>query len=346
MNAFTRCVAGVAGLAILGVSGALAAREPFPAHGPIPYRHQHPLYLQSLGLTPMRAVALPRGDGVVGLRMEHSNIFEQFINTTADVRIDTEQLRMTVDLAYGLPHNFTLEAEIPFVHTGGGRLDSFLQWWHSVLGVPNAGREFFTNDQHVFRILDRPSGAERYQVAPIPLALGDASLRLRHHLVTETARRPAIGWFAACEFPTGKRSQGLGNGNLDYGVGLLMEKNEGRWHGYFNGGYFVSAGTPALADAIHPIQFNYVVGGEFSVSRQVALHAQLHGGTPLLTGLGDTRWDSFPLDLMMGMSGEHPVGAHGERILWQVGLSEDLNANGPSIDVTLFGRVGWRWKGL
>lgn len=322
------------------------ARGPFPAHGPIPYRQQHPVYLQVLGLTPMRTAPLPRGDGAVSLRMEYSNVFEQFLTPTTDLRIDVEQIRTAIDVAYGLPYGFTLEAELPFVHTGGGRLDAFLQWWHRILGVPNAGREFFPNDQHAFRILDRPSGATRYEVAAVPLALGDASVRVRRQLVAETARRPAIGWFAALEFPTGKRSQGLGNGNLDYGVGVLLEKSAGRWHGYFNGGYFVGAGTPALADAMHPVQFNYLVGGEFSLSRRIALHAQLQGGTPLLTGLDDTRWDSFPLDLMMGMSGEHPAGAHGEKIHWQVGLSEDLNANGPSIDVTVFGRIGWQWKGL
>lgn len=336
-------------VAALLCTSTIVHANPFTPHGPIQYRNQNPIYLHIAGLTPSLAQSLPAGNGEISLRVEHSNVFEFFIDTAHEERIDLEQSRHTFGLSYGLPKNFTLDVEVPLVNTSAGAMDQFLQWWHRTLHVDNAGREFVPNDQFVFHVLDFAKGTTLYEVPQVKYGLGDISLRLRKQFADAPRSgqwwQPNLAFFAQLEPPTGKRSKGLGNGNLDFGFGLLADRTWGRFHGLLNVGYFVGAPTPTLAAYQRTEQFNFATGLEYSISHAIAAHAQLSGGTPLLRGLLNSRWDSFPLDLMLGLSGDHPAGAHGERVRWQAGLSEDINPNGPSIDVTLQARVGYAWGG-
>lgn len=314
----------------------------FDAHGPLTYRNQNPLYLQIANIVPMRAAAIPEKTAEFRLTTAYSNLFEQFTTATHDLLLDMETLRTSLHGAYGLGHGLTAEIDLPFVHNGGGFLDTFLESYHRTFGFPNAGRENFPRDRFVYRVTE---GVTRRIDAPSAgFRLGDIQLGLRQELFTEGRRRPAIGWFAAVDLPTGSTSRGLGNGYPDIGGGVLLEKSHRRWHGYLNAGYFVSGGIDPINHLMRDAFFSSMLGAEFSVSKRLALHMQYHTGTPLLAHMGEQRWDWPPGDLAFGLSGDYPRLLWGHDLLWQVGMSEDLIADGPSIDLTMFTQIGMRFR--
>lgn len=300
------------------------------------FRSQNPIYLQFPNITPMRSSAIPKGHHELQTSFAYSNIFEKFVTKNHNVRIDFEQLRIANRYRRGLGNDFTLEVEVPFVNTNSGFLDPFVQWFHNFFNFPNGGRESVANNQHEFRMTDRTSNSNIFNTSKVPFALGDIGITLRHSTLVETKKRPGIGWFFTLELPTGKRSRGLGNGELDYGLGLLLEKQSesGRWHGFTNLGYFVSGGQKDLARFTRDEYLSYVVGGSFHVSNPISLHAQIHGGISQLKNMKHENWDGPPLDLIFGVSGFHEELIGGRNFTWQVGFAEDLYPNGPSIDFT------------
>lgn len=317
-------------------------------HPPMPlrYRNQHPLFLQMPNLTPMPVDALPAGEGAWSVTPQYSNIFERAFDAAYDVRIDFEQLRTDIAFAQGLGNGFTAELQIPILTTGGGFLDPFLNWYHRLLGVPNAGRDLFPDNDFAFRITDLTTGANVYDVTPVGIGLGDVAVALRHETIPRRPGRPGLGWFAQVELPTGRASRGLGNNQIDYGFGILTDIASKRWSGFLNAGYFVSGGHPTIDQFLQHEYFSYVLGGAFQFSRRLAAQIQIHGGTPQLTGISHRQWHDFPLDIVFGIGGDYPAALGEDTLFWQLAFSEDLHADGPSIDFTAIAQLGLRWQGL
>lgn len=342
------CLAALAVCLVGSTAGAVASPDwtpRFATHDPLTYRTGNPLYLQFPHITPMRAAALGRGHEAFRFTPEYSNLFEFFQTATHTVRLDFEQLRAGFRYARGLTDDLTLEVEVPFLFTTGGFLDPFIQWYHDTFRFPNGGRDLFADNAFTFRVTDRTTGADLYNVDRLPLGLGDSTVVVRHSVLGETRTRPGVGWFFQTEFPTGKRSRGTGNNQLDYGLGFLLEKQSpsGRWHGFVNGAFFVNGGHANLQGFTRDEYAAFVLGGDVHLARPVALHAQIHGGTPVLANMGARAWDTAPLDLIIGFSGHHPRLVGDDTLVWQVAFAEDLLPNGPSIDFTAHLQVGLAW---
>ncbi|MBI2974160.1 MAG: hypothetical protein HYY43_01015 [Deltaproteobacteria bacterium] len=89
-----------------------------------------------------------------------------------------------------------------------------------------------------------------------------------------------------------------------------------------------------------------MTGIELSINKTESAVLQLTGGSPLLKGTGMKQMDWVPLDLQAGFKGEHKTESISQKpvyLTWQAGFSEDINPNGPSIDLTAFGSIGVRY---
>lgn len=287
--------------------------------------------------------------------------------------LDTETLRTALHFDAGVYDGMEVGIEVPFLRLDTGFMDAFLQKYHTTFGFPNAGREKVPNGGFTYRL--SRDGTAIYDVATQEdFGLGDVTLNFKHNFWEEKDLRPAVAWLFYFKLPTGDRGEGLGSGNPDFGFGAAFEKNRGRWHGYLNLAYFVNGGHGPLQGYIYDQYFSYVAGGEYSLSRPVSVIAQIYGGSPLLKNTGMPQWDWVPLDLQIGLKGGHSVqrlfkggskivqkqpdksgpkttfeqplnniSSTFKRFTWQLGFSEDLNANGPSIDLTILGSVGMRY---
>lgn len=318
----------------------MATASEFTYKGPLNLRTQNPLYLQSVNIDPTRAKTLPVGNVTVRLDEDYSNMFEHGISAQYEELLHMEILRSSLHFNAGVYDDMEVGVEIPFYRTGCCYLDAFLQDYHHAFGFPNAGREQYPNGQYDYWI--KKNGATIYTKNKVGFGVGDVTLSFKHNFIEEAPGVPAIAWLFYYKLPTGSESKGTGSGNIDFGIGAAAEKGYKRIRGYLNVAYFTAGGIDPLSDHVYNNYFSYMLGGEICIARPVSIVAQIYGGTPQFKGFDMRQLDSYPMDLQFGVKGRHA-----NNISWYAGMAEDLNANGPSIDITFLAGVGYEfaaWK--
>jgi hypothetical protein len=133
-----------------------------------------------------------------------------------------EWLRLELRGQYGITEDLEIALTIPFHHTNSGFMDDFVNDFHDLTGLGPSDRP--TNnyeDDLSFRgeqILSFPE--ESLQIADVPVSLKYAWLR--------DGRDPlGVSFRVGIELPTGDRTDGAGNGAVDGGIGLIVEKSVG-----------------------------------------------------------------------------------------------------------------------
>ena len=139
-------------IAVLAALAATSARaqtgeawtsSPAVGLGPIGTRADSPLTLFRLQPTPMVPEVLAKGQWQVGLMSGWDNYFDY---KPGHFIIDVETLRLTTSIGVGLGKGFDLAAVVPVSYRGGGVMDSFIEHFEKLLGVPNKDRLLFPNN--------------------------------------------------------------------------------------------------------------------------------------------------------------------------------------------------------
>lgn len=341
MNAVRHVRAAVILVAITAlVYPAIGWARDYPAFGPLTIRNQNPVYLETLGLTPTRAAVLSRGSAEVRIDWAYSNVFERGGDGVHMLDLDMEVSRIGLNVHYGLMHDLEARIEIPFYTLWHGFLDGFIQEFHKTFGLPNGGRNLVPDNRYHYAFSS--NGRAIYEVSPQPFMIGDVTLGIKHRVVEETSRVPGVAWFADLKLPTGPNGSGTGNGSLDFGIGMAIEKSWKRLHGYLNAEYIVTAINNPLADFMRDEMLLFAAAVEVTLLDTWSIIAQLDGATPLLTGTGIDSWNGVPMDLIIGFRGCEPGLIAGHDLIWQAGFSEDVLSKGPSVDFTAFLSMGVR----
>ncbi|OGQ22456.1 MAG: hypothetical protein A3I05_09910 [Deltaproteobacteria bacterium RIFCSPLOWO2_02_FULL_44_10] len=316
----------------------------FPALGPLTNRIQHPIYLQNLGLTPMRPVALPQGKLELRTDVAFSNLFEEAVAEHSDADLDMELLRTAIIAQLGLGKGFEVGAELPFYRFDGGFLDSFIEDYHSLFHFPRGGRETVNNGRFSYRLTSY--GVDRINYPDLGWGVGDVTLHLKHQFQETQKRALALAWFLDFKIPTGQQKRGLSSGSPDFGLGVALEKKLGnRFHLYANAGPYITPGNSKIEDYMYEVSFQFMVAGDINLYKDWSVIAQLQGGSPLLKSLSD-QWGGVPLDLIVGLKGDHKELLGKQDFIWQFGFAEDITGHGPSVDFTLFASIGIRTASL
>ncbi|MFH1654283.1 MAG: DUF3187 family protein [Pseudomonadota bacterium] len=312
--------------------------------GPIGVRIQNPLYLQNLGLTPRRAQTLKKRQLEVYGDSSYSNMFETGMNNNNELWLDMELWRIGFNVNYGLSDDFEVGLELPFYHMWGGFLDGFIEDFHKAFGFPNGGRERFPKNQYHYYYKRR--GVDIFNYPSQMFSVGDLKLSLKNKIVDETRLKPLISWFAELKFPTGDEGAGISNGELDFGLGVALQKSYKRFHTYFNAEYIVSGGNSKFGTDVHIQNLAYMIAFELTILPTWSAILQLNGATPLYSGTGMKEFEGVPLDLVVGFRGEEPGLIKGNDLFWQFGFTEDILSDGPSVDFTVFMSLGFRFNSL
>ena len=313
----------------------------YPAQGPLTVRTQNPVYLQTANLDPVRALTLP--DGVLEMQVNsaYSNMYEYDFNKTYNLNMDMELWRVDWLFTYGLLPGMDVGLDLPFLHMNGGFMDAFIQDYHHFFGFPNGGRNFIPNG--IFNDRLSENGSPKYLVGPQDLNLGDITVFIKNLVTDEGEKMPAVAWRFGFKIPTGDQRKGMGSGNPGFGFGLAAEKSIQRVHGYLNLNYLEDGGNNALSGLMNMEYFDFSLAGEYSFSNHVGGILQLTGGTPRLKGTGMVTWDGVPMDFIVGVRGDELWGRFADPFFWQVGFSEDILSEGPSVDFTVYLSVGVRF---
>lgn len=128
-----------------------------------------------------QGAVVPENESINSVTLDWTNEF--FVRSTAreDLTLDGESERLALRYRAGLAPVFgrALEwsLEVPLLFTGGGVMDSGIESWHSVFGLPNANRDDLPQDRYRIRyvrdgvtLLDLDKGSSG--LADVRLGLG------------------------------------------------------------------------------------------------------------------------------------------------------------------------------
>jgi hypothetical protein len=288
--------------------------------------NQQPVQLLFLQQFPDLANPVAAGHALGHLNVALTNtLVRQRRGFTAD--LDLEMVRTVLDLRYGLLPRLEVGVEVPFLYTYGGILDNFIEGvertFHGLRilrGQQNAG----TFTYRVARGTEQFIGGQEDAIGP-----GDVVVKLKFHLLHEQLWLPAVSVRAALKTPTGSTSRAFGSGEVDGGLGVLLQKTFGPWTLYVNG----DVTFPGEAFEVVEMQpfFGGILAVEYQLVRRLSAVAQWRGDTrPFRNSIPIL--DKRLIEVLVGFNW-----LLSRSLLLQGGLAEDvLGSHCCSADVSFF----------
>ncbi len=206
-----------------------------PATGPFMQRDQFPVRMLFLGLRPDAGDLLPRRSVRWAVRFDYANTYASTLpvgdTLIADdyyraapaneyrLFVDSETLRVSVDLDWRIASRVQIGATMPFLKHGGGFLDGAVEGFHRMFNLSNGGREWTPrNDYGVFVVRDRCFWIRSVESADF--RPGDLVLRMKTPLNRDGGEF-TLSLAGAVKLPTGNLETLTGSGGLDIQASLF-----------------------------------------------------------------------------------------------------------------------------
>ena len=208
--------------------------------------------------------------------------------------------------------------DIPVIYTGAGFMDGFLDSFHDTFDMDDYGRS--TRPKNNF-LYDVSRDGNLIIQGKEGFGLGDIRITAKKPLITSNGLNLSIK--GDVELPTGDAKKGFGNGSVDAGLSILLDKSiSDKIMTYWNIGG-VLAGDVKGHQTLDIDDFIY--GGaaiEAHINEKLSLLVQLTGQTPLYpkTDLLAIDRDSW----MLAVGGRYHTGKGN----LEFSLTEDTNASG------------------
>lgn len=322
----------LAALVTAGVAMATALVAPSGASGQSrsmgPLAAEEGAPLQRIAFTAVAEEADPVSRGALraDLWLGYSNIFEQDSSAHHVLMVDMERLISTVGVRYGLTDRIEVGGRLTFESTGAGALDRVVSWWHNRLGVGNANREKFPEDDYDYRLED---GAERVllHVPRSRLALEEVRLFAKWAAAVSEDGRRALSLRGAVRLPT--RFGSVGEEGTDVAASALARISFERWHLHGMVGASTIRASGPLATLLRDGSYHLMVGVEHVLGDSWSAVAQYSLATPVLESVDRRKLDWASGNLVVGLAGRV-----GEDWGWDVSFQEDVPAETPAVDFT------------
>lgn len=286
----------------------------FPFEGPLQVKNQFPLFL------PINQPYLEQAstETSFSLSLSHSSVF--VIEDTAQwsTHLDIELTELDLRYKKDIPDLFEVGIDVPVVRATAGFMDRPLAWYHRTFGFGDYGRSSRPNNDFLYDI--KKDGAPVIEGENDRAGFGDVRLTVKKKILGVD---PVVSILADVELPTGNARVGYGNGSVDSGLALLLDKDLGaRSKLYANLGA-VFPGNLKAFQTIGLDNFFYAGAGvEERVWPRVGLLAQLMVQTSPYPHTGISQIDNTGMLLVLGGRYYADSGS------LELSLTEDPNTSG------------------
>ncbi len=196
---------------VIGLAGSVLALPPAVSVA-------EPLYVKNLspvaglvGLPSPRAAQLVgSGKGQFATHMAIASHFAVDSSDREAVVLDGESWRLAFDFRYGFAEDWELQLELPLLTHDGGSLDSLIDGWHDLWGMPDGGRRQVPRDRLDYRYA---AAADGFQLRDSSGGIGDVTLALHRTLYRDDSWQLSAG--VGYKFATGRERDFLGSGAED-----------------------------------------------------------------------------------------------------------------------------------
>ncbi len=287
-----------------------------PAFAPI-----NPMATSRSGLAfePYRAERPGKWSGSISL--DYASTIEVNERSAATYYLDSELLRVRLDLARDLTPRVFLKAGVEVDGAYGGFLDGFLRWYHNLLGVDIPERDRRPKNSFLYEVT-LPERAASFRRSS-DLFLGDLRLGGGFRL------RPGLQSVVYLTLPTATGPQFYGRGVVSANlVNTLQARLWQRliFEGSVGIGYSPTYGE--LASYQRETMVSASSGLRFRVLGRHSIYANLFYHSPYYRGTTLGALDRRDLSLDFGWSLGVKKGGD-----WRIGMTEDLEPGGPAVDL-------------
>jgi len=235
----------------------------FSFEGPLQVKNQFPLFLHLDAPVVESAV----NESAFSLSLSHSSIFMMKNSADWTVNLDMEVTELVLQYQRDIPDIFEVGIEVPVLSFSSGFLDSSLDSYHRAFGFSDYGRSSRPQNEFLYELKRNNTVVLKAEDGRV--GLGDIRLTIRRMLRRDD---PFVSVKAEMEFPTGRASKGFGNGSIDGGISLLVDKRLGqKFNSYVN--------------------FGIVFPGDLHAEKTVALRTYYYAGAALEAAF----WKDFKL---------------------------------------------------
>ena len=282
--------------------------------GPLQVRNQFPLFL------PADAPYLDTAslDDSFSAGLSYSSVYLVGKSADWDTGIDLEMAELSLRFRKTIKDLIEVGAELPVLSFNSGFMDGFINSYHDAFGFPDYGRSNRPDNKFLFNIKRKGKDIVKGQSGGI--GIGDVRLTLKTPLLRGD---PAVSAKADIELPTGDAETGYGNGSIDTGVALLINKKlSGYFMSYVNAGV-VFPGKFRGHDRINLREFLYAgTALEANVTKNLSLIGQVFvQGSPLPeTGISEIDRTA----VLLSLGGRYHSGDHS----FEFSFTEDPNTSG------------------
>jgi len=182
-------------------------------------QNQSPL-ISVYGLPGMgSAVVKAAKEGSLRLILDTANNYVAAGNTGENIVLDGETMRLTLSGRYGIGRKMELGLDVPFLITGGGFLDGFIEKFHATLGFPNGGRELAS--QNRLRLRYQKNGVTLLNMEQSGQGLGDVRIAGGWQVYQSAQGDRNLMLKAGIKLPTGDTESMRGSGSFDGALWLV-----------------------------------------------------------------------------------------------------------------------------
>ncbi len=292
------------------------------SEGPLQIKNQYPLFLH----VSQPYLEKAEMESSMSYSLSHSSTYTVQSSGRWIMNLDMEITELNFRYKRIFNDFIEIGLDIPVIYTGAGFMDGFLENYHDTFGFNDYGRSTRPSNDFLYEV--RQDGNLIVQ-GKSGLGLGDIRLALKKPLITSNDLNLSIK--ADVELPVGDANKGFGNGSVDAGLSILLDKRiSDKIMTYLNFGGIL-AGDVRGHQTIDMDDF--IFGGaavEAHINEKLSLLAQVMGQTPIypktdLTTVDDDTW-------MIALGGRYHVGKGS----LELSLTEDLNtAAAPDFIVNL-----------
>jgi hypothetical protein len=246
--------------------------SPLPAiasafQGPLQVKDDFPLFLHLD--TPYIETASMESSFSAGL--SYSSLF--LVKQSADwtVNLDMEITDLDFRLRKAFADRFEIGLDVPVLVFSSGFMDNFLESYHRTFGFPDYGRSTRPANEFLYEV--RRNGVLVIQGKNGRIGLGDIRITAKTRVFRG---EPDISIMADLELPTGQASAGFGNGRLDGGLAVLLNKRLGeKFMSYWNIGVVFPGDLKAM-ETVHMKTYPYAAAAvEAALWKHLSFNGQI-----------------------------------------------------------------------
>ena len=286
----------------------------FPFDGPLQVKNQFPPFL------PIDQPYLESAttESSFSISLSHSSVFVMEDAANWNVHLDIEMTELNLRYKKDIPSLFEIGVDVPVLRATGGFMDRPLAWYHDTFGFPDYGRSSRPYNEFLYEI--KRNGAPLIEGDNDRVGFGDVRLTLKKKIVESD---PIISILADVELPTGNARVGYGNGSVDSGVAVLLDKELGGNSIFYANLGAVFPGDLKAFQTVELDNFFYAGAGiEVTIQPRFSLLAQLMVQTSPYPKTGISQIDNTGMLLVLGGRYYARVGS------FELSLTEDPNTSG------------------